>query len=445
MVIMKIPEKPPSSDIKANEIDEIYKYLRNESFRQSFLDIYNRYLYWSELKHKKISQQISPEILWKITKTQRDSHPEIIKLSDLEGFEFKYNLTPYINQKLHDFDLNLGGNLEGNIIPKDDKKQYLINSIMEEAIASSQIEGAVTTREHAKSMLRKGGKPKNRSEQMILNNYNTIKKIKPLINKELTSELILEIHTSITKDTLEDSGNEGKYRAANDISVVDLTGNVVYHPPDYKKIEQLMDDFCNFANESDETRFIHPMIRAIILHFIIGYIHPFVDGNGRTARAIFYWYLLSRDYWLIEYMSISRIIIKSRTQYAKAYLYTELDENDLTYFINYQLKTTDLAFHNLKKYINEKNQEKRDLYDFRIIKDINDRQIYILKFIFDDPKFSFTIKEVQNRFNTAYETARKDIIYLEKLGLLEKTTSGKKKLVYYRSQKFDDIIRKLIK
>jgi len=445
MVIMKIPEKPPSSEIKANEHDEIYKYLSNEAFRQSFLDIYNRYLYWSELKYKKISKHISPEILWKITKTQRDSHPEIIKLSDLEGFEFKYNLTPYINQKLHEFDLNLGGNLKGNIIPQEDKKQYLINSIMEEAIASSQIEGAVTTREHAKSMLRQGGKPKNRSEQMILNNYNTIKKIKPLINKELTSELILEIHTSIIKDTLEDPGNEGKYRAANDISVVDLTGNVVYHPPDYKKIEQLMDDFCNFANESDETRFIHPMIRAIILHFIIGYIHPFVDGNGRTARAIFYWYLLSRDYWLIEYMSISRIIIKSRTQYAKAYLYTELDENDLTYFINYQLKTTDLAFHNLKKYINEKNQEKRDLYDFRIIKDINDRQIYILKFIFDDPKFSFTIKEVQNRFNTAYETARKDIIYLEKLGLLEKTTSGKKKLVYYRSQKFDDIIRKLIK
>jgi Fic family protein len=345
---MKIPEKPPSSEIKTNELDEIYKYLRNESFRQSFLDIYNRYLYWSELKHKKISQQISPEILWKITKTQRDSHPEIIKLSDLEGFEFKFNSTPYINQKLHEFDLNLGGKPKGNIIPQDDKKQYLINSIMEEAIASSQIEGAVTTREHAKSMLRKGRKPKNRSEQMILNNYNTIKKIKPLTNKELTSELILEIHSSITKNTLEDSSNEGKYRAANDISVVDLTGNVVYHPPDYKKIEQLMDDFCNFANESDETRFIHPMIRAIILHFLIGYIHPFVDGNGRTARAIFYWYLLSRDYWLIEYMSISRIIIKSRTQYAKAYLYTELDENDLTYFINYQLKTTDLAFHNLK-------------------------------------------------------------------------------------------------
>ena len=442
---MKIPEKPPSSEIDANESDEIYRYLRDETFRQSFLDIYNRYLYWSELKHKKISQHISPEMLWKITKTQRDSHPEIVKFSELEGFEFKYNLTPFINQKLHDFDLNLEGNLEGNIIPKDDKKQYLINSIMEEAIASSQIEGAVTTREHAKSMLRKGGKPKNKSEQMILNNYNTIKKIKPLINRKLTSELILDIHASITKDTLEDPDNEGKYRNANDISVIDATGNVLYRPPDYKKIERLMDDLCNFANESDETRFIHPMIRAIILHFLIGYIHPFVDGNGRTARAIFYWYLLSRDYSLIEYMSISRIIIRSRTQYAKAYLHTELDENDLTYFINYQLKTTDLAFHDLKEYISKKIREKRDLYDFRIIKDINERQVYILKLIFDNPQFSFTIKEMQNRFDTAYETARKDIIYLEKLGLLDKTTSGKKKLVYYRSQQFDDVLRELMR
>ncbi|NJD52277.1 MAG: DeoR family transcriptional regulator [Candidatus Methanoperedens sp.] len=441
---MKIPEKPPSSKIEENEFDEIKKYLENNEYRQAILDIYDRYLYWSELKHKTISQQIKPEILWKITKIQRNSHPDIIKLSDIKGFEFKYNLTSYINKKLHEFDLNLGGKLEGDIIPEENKKQYLIDSIMEEAIASSQLEGAVTTREHAKSMLRQERKPGNRSEQMILNNYNTIKKIKPLKNKKLTSELILEIHASITKDTLDDPDNEGKYRATNDISVVNVKGDIVYHPPDHQNIEHLMNEFCHFANESDEIRFVHPIIRACILHFLIGYIHPFVDGNGRTARAIFYWYLLSRNYWLIEYMSISRIIIKSRAQYARAYLFTEFDENDLTYFIKYQLKTTESAFQDLKNYIAQKIQEKTELYDFRKIKNINERQIYILKYLSDNPKFTFTIKEMQNKFNTAYETARKDILYLQDKGLLEKTTSGKKKLVYYRSKGFDEIIEDLI-
>ncbi|MDL5502919.1 MAG: Fic family protein, partial [Candidatus Methanoperedens sp.] len=199
-----------------------------------------------------------------------------------------------------------------------------------------------------------------------------------------------------------------------------------------------------FANESDEIRFVHPIIRASILHFLIGYIHPFVDGNGRTARAIFYWYLLSRNYWLIEYMSISRIIIKSRGQYARAYLFTEFDENDLTYFIKYQLKTTESAFQDLKNYIALKIQEKTELYDFRKIRNINERQVYILKYLSDNPKFTFTIKEMQNKFNTAYETARKDILYLEDKGLLEKITSGKKKLLYYRSTRFDEIIENLI-
>ncbi|HEY6586302.1 MAG TPA: DeoR family transcriptional regulator, partial [Candidatus Methanoperedens sp.] len=106
--------------------------------------------------------------------------------------------------------------------------------------------------------------------------------------------------------------------------------------------------------------------------------------------------------------------------------------------------TTESAFQDLKNYIAQKIQEKTELYDFRKIRNINERQIYILKYLSDNPKFTFTIKEMQNKFNTAYETARKDILYLEDKGLLEKTTSGKKKLIYYRSTKFDEIIENLI-
>ncbi len=104
----------------------------------------------------------------------------------------------------------------------------------------------------------------------------------------------------------------------------------------------------------------------------------------------------------------------------------------------------DLAFESLKKYINQKIIEKQELYNFKMIKNINDRQSLILKSLFDEPKLTFTIKEIQNRFNTAYDTARTDIMGLEKYGLIKKNISGKKKLVYYRAENFDGILSKLI-
>jgi Fic family protein len=179
------------------------------------------------------------------------------------------------------------------------------------------------------------------------------------------------------------------------------------------------------------------------LHFLIGYIHPFVDGNGRTARALFYWYLLSKNYWLIEYMSISRMIKDSPGQYSQAYLYTELDENDVTYFINYQLKTMEQAFKGLKGYISKKIKEKKQLYDFKKIPGINERQSYILKWLLDDPKMTFTIKEIENRLSIVYQTARTDILGLEELGLLERNKVDKKKILFYRSRNFNDILQQL--
>lgn len=441
---MKIPESPPK--IAHNKISDALKYLKNDPYDRLIKEAINKYLYWSEFKYKAEFDQIEPEVLWAFIKINRNLGAETIKISDITGFEFKYNLTTYIQQKLHEFDLNLGGRLGGEeIIPGSDKNRYLISSIMEEAIASSQLEGAATTREEAKKMLRQERKPKNKSEQMILNNYNTIKKLNQLKGEKLTIGLILEIHSSITKDTLSDPGMEGQFRQSNDIVVVSSSGEVVYIPPVFEHLDKIMRDFCIFANESNEKGFIHPIIRATILHFMIGYMHPFTDGNGRTARAIFYWYLLKEGYWLIEYMSISRMIVKSRAQYARAYLYSELDENDLTYFINYQLKTMGLAFDSLKEYISRKIQEKRELYDLKKIKGINERQILILKLLSDEPEFTFTLKEIQNRFNTAYQTARTDIISMEKYGLIKKNIIGKKKLMYYRSENFNAILSKLIK
>src|SRR6202012_5924333 len=148
----------------------------------------------------------------------------------------------------------------------------------------------------------------------------------------------------------------------------------------------LMKSLCDFANIDSESTFVHPIIKGILLHFLIGYIHPFVDGNGRTARAVFYWYLISKGYWLVEYMSISKIIIKAPAQYAKAYLYSEYDELDLTYFIDYNLKCMDLALSNLQTYIQRKVEEKQSLYYLIHNENVNERQAELLKGMLMDDK-----------------------------------------------------------
>lgn len=110
----------------------------------------------------------------------------------------------------------------------------------------------------------------------------------------------------------------------------------VHIPPVYADIPGFILQLCSFFNGNEDGKFfIHPIMRGIIIHFMLAYMHPFADGNGRTAREVFYWYMLKQGYWLTEYLSISRIISRSKKSYEKAFLYSEADGNDIGYFVSY--------------------------------------------------------------------------------------------------------------
>ncbi|MBL0913400.1 MAG: Fic family protein [Bacteroidia bacterium] len=404
--------------------------------------INTEYLYWDKVKYEKRPADISAEELWSLVKLKR-AGARNIKIGD---YIFTYNLTDSIQEGLHLFDMNMGGNLaSGSIIPEEDKDRYLVSSIMEEAIASSQIEGAVTTRQQAKDMLRKNIRPKTKSEQMIVNNYETIKRIVQIKDEPLTNERLLEIHRLIALDTLDDKQDEGRYRSNNDIKVVDAENNEVVHaPPDYTELPQLMEDLFRLFNENDPERFVHPIIKGCAIHFLIGYIHPFVDGNGRTARALFYWYLLRNGYWLTEYLSISRLIVKSKTRYARAFQYTETDDNDLTYFLQYKLKVMELAYKELKAYIERKIREKKRILHFQRIRGVNERQALIIKWLYDEPDLLFSVKEIETRFMVSNQTARTDLSGLVKMGYLQEMDLNKKTKGYYRHPDFDMLLGKML-
>lgn len=440
---MKKPELPPNSKVSKEESNELIALFDNKELMDKVFEVEKDYPYWEKFKHKTKGFRSNPELLWKFIKFQRQRNISTIELCDVNGFKFKYNISGNTLKRLHQFDLNLGGILEGgSIVPEREKERFLISSLMEEAIASSQLEGAVTTREVAKSMLRTKRKPKNHSEKMILNNYLTIKEIISIQKEKLSPEIIKRIHRLMTMDTLEDKKNEGEFRTNDKVKVVDEFGEVFYEPPTHKELNKLIEAFCKFANDKNEKDFMHPIVRGIILHFLIGYIHPFVDGNGRTARAIFYWYLISQGYWLVEFLSISRIIIKSPGQYARAYLHTEYDENDLTYFIDFNLKSMELALNSLKEYIDRKISEKKNLFNIIKNENINERQAELVKSMINESDLILTINGVQSNFGTSYQTARTDLLELEAIGYLASKLIGKK-LIFYKSEKFDEKIKKI--
>ncbi|WP_269851175.1 Fic family protein [Methanosarcina horonobensis] len=381
---MKLPEVP---EFSKKALEGAGKLLYDSQTAELTHRYNERYLHWEELKHRKLS--LDPAILWNLMKVSRELKAKSIKFGN---WVFKYNLIDEFHERLHILDKSAAGNLLSSLEAlQDNRRKYIISSLMEEAIASSQIEGAATTREVAKRMLQETGSQKNKDEKMIVNNYATVKHIMDLKNEALTPEKVLEIHRMITGGTLEKPEYEGSFRETNEIAVYSHDGTLLHKPIEYPEIPKLVSELCDFVSSKDKD-FIHPVIKGIIIHFLIGYIHPFNDGNGRTARALFYWYLLKNNYWLFEYMAVSRAINNSKKQYRNAYLYTESDRTsndfgDLTYFIKYNLNCIQKALEDTLEYLERKQKEQSQA--LKIITESGDltlRQAEILKQFLKQPE-----------------------------------------------------------
>ena len=388
-------EKAPIIDISDN-IDTVMNLIHDPNLQTLYKKIEDEYLYWDKVKYL-TPKGVDPQLFWGAVKMKRQMQLQTIRFGK---YTFSFMITPLMQSLLHEFDLKMGGSLSANgVISPRDRQIYLVNSIMEEAIASSQMEGASTTRKVAKDMLRKELRPKNKSQQMIVNNYATIKQLVEEKGQVLDLNMLLDIHRSITTNTLDNPEDEGRLRQTDDIYVIDaITGSVAHTPPSHTEIEELLHDLFAFASDKDKSNFIHPIIKGIILHFMLAWIHPFVDGNGRTARSLVYWYMLKKDYWMTEYLSISRVIYKNKKRYERMFLYTEADHMNMTYFILHNLQVMKKAYEDLKTYLSIKMEERNSVLQYCDIEGINERQMQILKIINDTPSLVLTSLEVSNRF-----------------------------------------------
>lgn len=390
------------------------------------------YEYWDKAKYKKLPEGFTPQMLWTNVKASRLK--SMIPVWDKYGINLC--VTSQMQRLCHEFDMKFGSfwEVEGDS-QSAEKKYYLSSSLMEEAIYSSKMEGASTTRIVAKDMLRKKKSPQNKSQQMIVNNYNTIQYIVEHKEQPLTEELLLTIHRLMTEKTLDNPEDAGRFRTNDKVVVADMVeGDIIYTPPSFQEIPEFVESLCNFFNNDNPRTFIHPIIRGIIVHFMLAFMHPFVDGNGRTARALFYWYMLKEGYKLTEYMSISRVIAKSKANYEKAFRYVENDGNDVGYFVAYNLGALEKSFQQLRDYIQRKQREKRAASSFMMAGNINQRQALILQQLKEEPDTIFTVKDVQEQFSVSSMTARKDLADLVRQNYMTEIALNKVTRGYIKMQ-----------
>ena len=435
-------KKPDLSKVELGKvIENIDKQNKKEEISKLIQETFQPiYFYWDKIKYKQLPKGISPEEFWVLVKFNRKNQAIKSEIKNENEKYFTWIKLPEIEEFFHRMDLNTGGSFFALKESDNEKnKQKLIfRGVMEEAIASSQLEGASTTRKVAKQFLREGRKPKNESEQMILNNYQTMQIIESEYkNREMNLDLFFELHKMITKNTIPEN-EQGKFRKDEDNIIVADSSNIIYHqPPKVSFVKKELKKFIKFANDETDTPFLHPVIKAVMLHFWVGYLHPFTDGNGRLARLMFYWYLLKKDYWAFSYLPISKAIKKSPVQYGNAYVYSEQDDLDLTYFIDYNIRKIKSAISDFEKYLERKSKENLEMNKLSRTKyNLNERQIQLLQHLHGDKNEKTSLSVHINIYRITKMTAIKDLKDLEKLGLIVSEKRGRN-VYYYATDKIE--------
>lgn len=425
---MQIPEVPPSFPelVKRIGAPRCLQLLKGP-LRPTAGD---RYRHWDRIRHLAPPHGMTREEWWYVLQVARGANRSPTPFADAAGRPFSISLCDPLLRLTSELDRDLGGRLpfDEEVVNPATRDRFLVDALIEESIRSSQLEGASTTRRIAAEMLRNGRTPITGHERMIANNFRAMRLVRERRNEPLSAGFVLDIHRAVTEGTLPDPSKAGRYRSAEDpIRVVDdATGEVLHDPPPASQLEERMGTLCAFANGAPTASFLHPIVRAVLVHFALAYDHPFTDGNGRTARALFYWSMLHQGYGLAEFLSVSQILRAAPARYARAFLYTETDAADATYFVLFHLEVIGRATRALQAYLRKR---RRDLEETRRMVHhaaiFNHRQLALLGDALKDPGASYTFRSHAMSHQVVHQTARTDLLGLSQRGLLSKRKVGR--------------------
>ena len=435
-------QHPPSYTECKSYGDMPYEFIREVTTKKYGFSSKGIYLQWHDFNHRFDKDFKNKKVwAWWSLKFNRglEQHDNFTSENEIQFIWSPNALNHYPPEieKLYRF--------EHTGITNDQKRHLLVKSlIMEEAITSAQLEGAATTRAVAKEMLSSGREPSDDSETMILSNWHLMQYALDNLDRDLDIDLIQEFNLIATEKVSENDHIPGVIRD-NGINVEKIDGEITHKAPDADKIERMIEDLCVYANK-DHTNieYIHPVIKATVIHFMIGYIHPFLDGNGRTARALFYWYAIKHGYENFQYISISALLKKRVNDYGRAYIRTETDQLDLTYFLQFNLEVIVNSLKDFSVYIQKKIEENslmvEKLSESPLYKQFQRQHIDIISKALKNPGREFTVKEVEQDNNVSSTAARGYLDKLAKLGLLLKYKSKGNKYTYFAPAKIQETL-----
>ncbi|MDT8633578.1 Fic family protein [Escherichia coli] len=392
-----------------------------------------RYLPFDELQYR-IKKGENVEVAWTLTRLARNAAIQRINYCNEAGEQAGFNITPVIAEACELVDKHATA-----LALKDQTERLrgagaeLSQLRLEEPITSSQLEGANTTTLVARKMLETGRAPRTEDEHMIAGNARLMAEIPHLLAEPLTPALIRQLHAIGMGGINDAKYRPGEFRETDDVVIADYDGNIVHQPPAAALLPERLEKVCQWLNSHEG--YIHPLIRACILHFMLAHEHPFRDGNGRTSRALFYWYMLKSGYDVFKYISISRLLHAAPVKYAASYQYTESDGMDLTYFLEYQADVIKRALHNLQQHIDEITQRSAKLdsvlFSSGVLKRLNPRQVTLLNVMLANPGKEYTVSETSASLGVSDNTARTDLRTIVKEGFAQEKKINDQQAVYF--------------
>lgn len=391
----------------------------NELLSNYLINYYNK---------KEVGYRLLPEVkleaFWPELVRFRQAKAEFLPFKDQADKPFWFVLTPKLQEYLHQVD-SRGKDSLYSVVKEEIQAELTEQALVEEAMFSSVIEGAFSTIARARELIVEGKPPRDTSDQMVANNGRVMRYILEQRETACSIELMHAIQRMVTEKTLEDETTAGRFRD-RPVFVVNQRRETIYEAPPADTVQPSMEGLVHWINQGEQQPFIHPILRAAIIHTYLVYVHPYVDGNGRTARALFYWYLLKHRYEFFRYFSISSIIQETRERYYKALKDMEDHEADATYVLLYMAESVVRAIDVILQRITERYRRDilfANLRERSIV--LNERQARFLKSLTVSREKRGTIAKYQKDFKVVYETARRDLAQLEALGILVRGKQGR--------------------
>ncbi len=316
--------------------------------------------------------------------------------------------------------------LNSPLIPKWEvslRREAIIHS----AHSSTSIEGNRLSLEQV-SDLAHGRKvmATRKDKQEVINYLNVLEDIEKLTDgKKIKEKDILKIHKMLTRETLENPSDCGAYRNRYVVVANRLTGDVIFRPPSNEEVPKLVNDLTKWLNSSESKEF-DPLIEAGIAHYEFVRIHPFVDGNGRTARVIVTLILYLRGFDIKQFFCLDDFYDSDRQAYYKALQSVDEKTLNLTNWLEYFAEGVNISIAAVKERVIRLSSERlRRTKKGQIA--LTERQMRIVEFINQNGKI--TNREVRNMFKFSDRAALKEIRKLVDLEVVKSEGSGRS--LYY--------------